>query len=142
MAGADRKFYCKPISQTHGGKVHVEAGSILIGKNACAVARVHSTIGISFKMPNLSSRAHRTTPPFSRRAEVSLRLEDRGGFAGVARALRSRGDVRRRVRSGGVDWQACISSDLPRARITASAVFRGEIAHTDLLREPQFAPFK
>ena len=43
---------------------------------------------------------------------------------------------------GGVAWQACISSDLPRAYITASAVFRGEVRHTDLLREPQFAQFK
>jgi len=43
---------------------------------------------------------------------------------------------------GGVLWQACISSDLPRARITASAVFQGEIGHTALLREPEFAQFK
>jgi hypothetical protein len=42
---------------------------------------------------------------------------------------------------GGVDWQACLSSDLPRTRITASAVFRGEVGHTDLLREAQFATF-
>ena len=42
---------------------------------------------------------------------------------------------------GGVVWQACLSSDLPRARITASAVFRGEVGHTDLLREAQFTPF-
>ena len=43
---------------------------------------------------------------------------------------------------GGVVWQACISSDLPRARITASAVFHGEVVHMDLLREPQLAEFK
>lgn len=43
---------------------------------------------------------------------------------------------------GDVDWQACLSSDLPRARITASAVFRGQIEHTDLLREAQFSQFK
>jgi broad specificity phosphatase PhoE len=42
---------------------------------------------------------------------------------------------------GGVVWQACISSDLPRARITASAVFRGEIRYTSLLREPEFGQF-
>ena len=43
---------------------------------------------------------------------------------------------------GGVVWQACISSDLPRTRVTASAVFHGEIEHTAQLREPQFAHFK
>ena len=43
---------------------------------------------------------------------------------------------------GGVVWQACISSDLPRASATASAVFHGEVVHTALLREPQFAQFK
>ena len=43
---------------------------------------------------------------------------------------------------GGVAWQACLSSDLPRACITASAVFRGEIGRTALLREPEFAQFK
>jgi broad specificity phosphatase PhoE len=43
---------------------------------------------------------------------------------------------------GGVAWQACVSSDLPRARITASAVFRGEVAYSDLLREVQFSRFK
>jgi broad specificity phosphatase PhoE len=42
---------------------------------------------------------------------------------------------------GGVDWQACISSDLPRAAITARAVFAGDIEQTALLREPEFAPF-
>jgi broad specificity phosphatase PhoE len=43
---------------------------------------------------------------------------------------------------GGVTWRQCISSDLPRARITARAVFCGEVEHTALLREPQFAPFR
>jgi broad specificity phosphatase PhoE len=43
---------------------------------------------------------------------------------------------------GGVVWQACISSDLPRACITASAVFCGEVERTALLREPEFARFK
>ncbi len=43
---------------------------------------------------------------------------------------------------GGVDWQTCLSSDLPRARITAQAVFSGQASHTELLREAQFTPFK
>ena len=43
---------------------------------------------------------------------------------------------------GGVDWQECLSSDLPRARITAGAVFRGEVGHSALLREPEFRQFK
>lgn len=42
---------------------------------------------------------------------------------------------------GGVNWQACISSDLPRARITADTVFDGEVEYTALLREPQFDQF-
>ena len=43
---------------------------------------------------------------------------------------------------GGIAWHACISSDLPRACMTASAVFRGEVKRTALLREPEFARFK
>jgi broad specificity phosphatase PhoE len=43
---------------------------------------------------------------------------------------------------GGVEWRACIASDMPRTRITAGAVFVGEVGHTELLREAQFAPFK
>lgn len=43
---------------------------------------------------------------------------------------------------GGVEWQACISSDLPRASITARAVFRGNVEQTALLREAQFAHFQ
>ena len=43
---------------------------------------------------------------------------------------------------GGVVWQACLSSDLPRARITASAVYRGEVGHSALLREPEFRQFR
>jgi broad specificity phosphatase PhoE len=43
---------------------------------------------------------------------------------------------------GGVAWRACISSDLPRACMTAKAVFQGEVEETALLREPQFAPFQ
>jgi broad specificity phosphatase PhoE len=42
---------------------------------------------------------------------------------------------------GGVEWQACLASDMPRTRITASAVFPGEIGHSELLREASFAPF-
>ena len=42
---------------------------------------------------------------------------------------------------GGVVWQACMSSDLPRACVTAKAVFGGEIRHTALLREARFAQF-
>ncbi len=42
---------------------------------------------------------------------------------------------------GGVVWRACLSSDLPRARLTAHAVFSGEVQLTALLREPQFAQF-
>lgn len=42
---------------------------------------------------------------------------------------------------GDVAWQACISSDLPRAQLTASAVFCGQVEPTALLREAQFAPF-
>lgn len=43
---------------------------------------------------------------------------------------------------GGVAWQVCLSSDLPRACMTASAVFCGEVERTSLLREPQLAAFK
>ena len=43
---------------------------------------------------------------------------------------------------GGIAWQTCISSDLPRASITAATVFCGEVERTPLLREPQFAPFQ
>lgn len=39
-------------------------------------------------------------------------------------------------------WQRCLSSDLPRAVMTAKAVFAGEIELTDLLREAEFAPFQ
>jgi broad specificity phosphatase PhoE len=42
---------------------------------------------------------------------------------------------------GGVSWVTCLSSDLPRAIITAEAVFRGKIEYTALLREPSFASF-
>ena len=40
---------------------------------------------------------------------------------------------------GGVAWQACISSDLPRAYITASALFPGQVQLIAMLREPRFA---
>lgn len=42
---------------------------------------------------------------------------------------------------GAVDWKICLSSDLPRTRATAAAVFPGPVTATDLLREPEFAPF-
>jgi broad specificity phosphatase PhoE len=43
---------------------------------------------------------------------------------------------------GGIAWQACLSSDLARAAITARAVFPGPIELTALLREPELAPFQ
>lgn len=42
---------------------------------------------------------------------------------------------------GGIAWQACIASDLPRTRITAGAVFGGPVEYTPLLREAEFAEF-
>lgn len=43
---------------------------------------------------------------------------------------------------GGIEWNVCVASDLPRARVTAEAVFRGgEIELTSLLREGRFASF-
>lgn len=42
---------------------------------------------------------------------------------------------------GGVDWQKCIASDVPRAQFTAGVVFAGPVESTPLLREPQFARF-
>jgi broad specificity phosphatase PhoE len=42
---------------------------------------------------------------------------------------------------GGVAWTACVSSDMPRARATAEAVFHGPVEQTALLREPDFATF-
>lgn len=41
-----------------------------------------------------------------------------------------------------VDWKQCLSSDLPRARSTARAVFAGDIQETELLRELTFSAFK
>ena len=43
---------------------------------------------------------------------------------------------------GGIAWQVCISSDLPRACVTAGAVFPGSIERTALLREAEFAQFR
>ena len=43
---------------------------------------------------------------------------------------------------GGVDWEKCFSSDLPRATITAKAVFGGEVEQTAMLREAEFAQFQ
>lgn len=42
---------------------------------------------------------------------------------------------------GGVAWQACVVSDMPRTRVTAAALFAGETQHTALLREAEFATF-
>lgn len=42
----------------------------------------------------------------------------------------------------GVDWQACISSDMERAAATARAVFGGDVMQTPLLREGEFAEFR
>jgi broad specificity phosphatase PhoE len=42
---------------------------------------------------------------------------------------------------GGIAWQECLSSDLPRAFHTARMVFAGSIEQTPLLREAQFAEF-
>ncbi|MBX3414716.1 MAG: histidine phosphatase family protein [Pirellulales bacterium] len=43
---------------------------------------------------------------------------------------------------GGGGWQACLASDMPRTRLTAQAVYAGEIETTPLLREPQFEAFR
>lgn len=42
---------------------------------------------------------------------------------------------------GGVEWRACLSSDLERARQTATAVFPGPVEHLALLREGRFGAF-
>lgn len=42
----------------------------------------------------------------------------------------------------GIDWRACLASDLPRARATAATVFAGSIEHTPLLREARMEPFQ
>jgi broad specificity phosphatase PhoE len=42
---------------------------------------------------------------------------------------------------GGIAWQACVSSDAERARVTAAAVFGAAVTHTALLREASLAPF-
>lgn len=43
---------------------------------------------------------------------------------------------------GGIDWQHCLASDLPRTRRTAAEVFAGTIEHTALLREPSLPDFR
>ena len=40
---------------------------------------------------------------------------------------------------GGISWPLCISSDVRRAYVTATALFAGPITQTSLLREPEFA---
>jgi len=42
---------------------------------------------------------------------------------------------------GGIEWRACLSSDLPRAHQTAGAVFARDVELTPLLREPTFHGF-
>jgi broad specificity phosphatase PhoE len=42
---------------------------------------------------------------------------------------------------GGIAWQACICSDLPRAHFTATTLFSGPVERTALLREARFALF-
>jgi len=42
---------------------------------------------------------------------------------------------------GGIAWQVCLCSDMERTRVTAAAVFAGEVELTPLLREADFAPF-
>ncbi len=42
---------------------------------------------------------------------------------------------------GGVAWQRCLASDLERTRVTALAVFAGEVEFTPLLREAELSPF-
>lgn len=42
---------------------------------------------------------------------------------------------------GSIPWSRCWCSDLPRALVTAQAVFDGPIEPTPLLREAEFAPF-
>jgi broad specificity phosphatase PhoE len=43
---------------------------------------------------------------------------------------------------GGIAWQKCISSDLPRAYTTATTIFSGPVERTPLLREIRFARFQ
>jgi hypothetical protein len=42
---------------------------------------------------------------------------------------------------GGIEWQACLASDVPRARLTAETVFAGPIEFTPLLREANYTAF-
>jgi broad specificity phosphatase PhoE len=42
---------------------------------------------------------------------------------------------------GGIQWDICLSSDMPRALATARALFPGNVESTPLLREAEFAPF-
>ncbi len=44
--------------------------------------------------------------------------------------------------AGGIEWQDCLASDLPRARVTASVVFGGTVEHWAMLREVEFAEFR
>ena len=44
------------------------------------------------------------------------------------------------VELGAVKWDSCYSSDLPRARTTAEAIYSGEIKETSKLREIDLVP--
>ena len=43
---------------------------------------------------------------------------------------------------GGVQWNSCLSSDMPRTLATAKALFPGNVESTPLLREAEFAQFQ
>ena len=43
---------------------------------------------------------------------------------------------------GAFPWAGCLSSDLPRAAVTAQATYRGTIELTSLLREAEFTEFR
>lgn len=42
---------------------------------------------------------------------------------------------------GGIDWNVCYASTLPRAAVTAETIYSGEIIKTDLLREVDVKAF-
>jgi broad specificity phosphatase PhoE len=76
------------------------------------------------------------TEPFPTGWKTAAELHAWLGRYDLAETLPAKFDL------GGIDWQACLSSDSNRASITARTVFHGEIAPTELLREGAFAPFR
>ena len=46
------------------------------------------------------------------------------------------------INLGSTAWNACLSSDLDRAIVTANAAFNGMLEITPLLREPEFSQFR